>query len=105
MTIWGNKPEEGNSDFLAPRPAQEQTEKSHSLAEVAVDAGSIDVTPSTASIQVVTEDPRVAPAQDSEVAELRRSNYSRRDSLRGEIFDQPEPAAMLTADRLLDVSA
>jgi MinD-like ATPase involved in chromosome partitioning or flagellar assembly len=42
---------------------------------------------------------------DAEVSELRRSNYSRRDSLRGEIFDQPEPAAMLTADRLLDVSA
>ncbi|MEO0060427.1 MAG: hypothetical protein RL343_45 [Actinomycetota bacterium] len=104
MAIWGKKPEEGNSDFLAPRPAAEET-KTHSLAEVAVDAGSIDVTPSTASINVVTEEPRFVPAQDAEVAELRRSNYSRRDSLRGEIFDQPEPAAMLTADRLLDVSA
>ncbi|CAB4608556.1 unannotated protein [freshwater metagenome] len=104
MAIWGKKPEEGNSDFLAPRPAAEET-KTHSLAEVAVDAGSIDVTPSTASINVVTEEPRFVPAQDVEVAELRRSNYSRRDSLRGEIFDQPEPAAMLTADRLLDVSA
>lgn len=106
MAIWGKKPEEGNSDFLAPRPAEEGTQtKSHSLAEVAVDAGSIDVTPSTASINVVAEEPRLAPVQDAEVAELRRSNYSRRDSLRGEIFDQPEPAAMLTADRLLDVSA
>jgi MinD-like ATPase involved in chromosome partitioning or flagellar assembly len=104
VAIWGKKPEEGNSDFLAPRPAAEET-KTHSLAEVAVDAGSIDVTPSTASINVVTEEPRFVPAQDAEVAELRRSNYSRRDSLRGEIFDQPEPAAMLTADRLLDVSA
>ena len=104
MAIWGKKPEEGNSDFLAPRPAAEE-QKSHSLAEVAVDAGSVDVTPSTASINVVTEEPRFTPAQDVEVAELRRSNYSRRDSLRGEIFDQPEPAAMLTADRLLDVSA
>jgi MinD-like ATPase involved in chromosome partitioning or flagellar assembly len=104
VAIWGKKPEEGNSDFLAPRPAAEET-KTHSLAEVAVDAGSIDVTPSTASINVVTEEPRFVPAQDVEVAELRRSNYSRRDSLRGEIFDQPEPAAMLTADRLLDVSA
>jgi MinD-like ATPase involved in chromosome partitioning or flagellar assembly len=104
VAIWGKKPEEGNSDFLAPRPAAEET-KTHSLAEIAVDAGSIDVTPSTASINVVTEEPRFVPAQDVEVAELRRSNYSRRDSLRGEIFDQPEPAAMLTADRLLDVSA
>lgn len=106
MAIWGKKPESGNSDFLAPRPANEETqEKTHSLAEVAVDAGSIDVTPSTASINVVTEEPRFIPAQDVEVAELRRSNYSRRDSLRGEIFDQPEPAAMLTAERLLDVSS
>jgi MinD-like ATPase involved in chromosome partitioning or flagellar assembly len=102
----GKKSEESNSDFLAPRPAEEQAEgKSHSLAEVAVDAGSIDVTPSTASINVVTEEPRFVQVAETEVSELRRSNYSRRDSLRGEIFDQPEPAAMLTADRLLDVSA
>jgi MinD-like ATPase involved in chromosome partitioning or flagellar assembly len=102
----GKKSEESNSDFLAPRPAEEKADvKSHSLAEVAVDAGSIDVTPSTASINVVTEEPRFVQVADAEVSELRRSNYSRRDSLRGEIFDQPEPAAMLTADRLLDVSA
>lgn len=106
MAFRGKKSEESNSDFLAPRPAEEQTEaKSHSLAEVAVDAGSIDVTPSTASINVVTEEPRFVQVAEAEVSELRRSNYSRRDSLRGEIFDQPEPAAMLTADRLLDVSA
>lgn len=106
MAFRGKKSEESNSDFLAPRPAEEQTQvKSHSLAEVAVDAGSIDVTPSTASINVVTEEPRFVQVAETEVSELRRSNYSRRDSLRGEIFDQPEPAAMLTADRLLDVSA
>ena len=107
MAIWGKKPEEGNSDFLAPRPAGDDSQtKSHSLAEVAVDAGSVDVTPSTNSIQVVTEEPRFASiaVADQEVAQLRRTNYSRRDSLRGENFDTPEPAAMLTADRLIDVS-
>jgi MinD-like ATPase involved in chromosome partitioning or flagellar assembly len=107
VAIWGKKPEEGNSDFLAPRPAGEDSQtKSHSLAEVAVDAGSVDVTPSTNSIQVVTEEPRFASVAvaDQEVAQLRRTNYSRRDSLRGENFDTPEPAAMLTADRLIDVS-
>lgn len=107
MAIWGKKPEEGNSDFLAPRPAAEESEtQSHSLAEVAIDAGSIDVTPSTSSIEVVTEEPRFAAVavEDQEVAQLRRTNYSRRDSLRGENFDTPEPAAMLTADRLIDVS-
>jgi MinD-like ATPase involved in chromosome partitioning or flagellar assembly len=107
VAIWGKKPEEGSSDFLAPRPAGEDSQtKAHSLAEVAVDAGSVDVTPSTSSIQVVTEEPRFASVAvaDQEVAQLRRTNYSRRDSLRGENFDTPEPAAMLTADRLIDVS-
>jgi MinD-like ATPase involved in chromosome partitioning or flagellar assembly len=82
--------------------------KGHNLAEVAVDAGSLDLYPSTASIPVsqefATPEP-VVPAQDLSVStEPVRSNYSRRDSLRGEAFDSPEPAAMLTADRLLDNS-
>ncbi|MEN9752491.1 MAG: hypothetical protein RL670_182 [Actinomycetota bacterium] len=56
---------------------------------------SIDITPAPA-----------APAQDDTDLELvRRGNYSRRDRLQGASFDQPEPAAMLTADRLLDASA
>lgn len=81
-----------------------KTDNSFSMAEVAIEAGSIDLTPGTSSIQVVTEESLSLREQAPEVQELRRSNYSRRDSLRGEIFDQPEPAAMLTADRLLDVS-
>ncbi|MEY4993702.1 MAG: hypothetical protein RIS82_824 [Actinomycetota bacterium] len=107
MSIWEKKPEDGQSDFLAPRPAVDDSIiRSHSLAEVAVDAGSIDVSPSTSSIEIVAEEPRFT--REVEVADpnaTRRSNYSRRDSLRGEAFDQPEPAAMLTADRLLDASA
>ena len=107
MSFSGNKPEDGLGDFLAPRSAEdEQTERTHSLAEIAVDAGSIDVTPSTSSIEIVTEEPKFT--REVEVVDpnaTRRSNYSRRDSLRGEIFDQPEPAAMLTAERLIDVSA
>jgi MinD-like ATPase involved in chromosome partitioning or flagellar assembly len=107
VSIWEKKPEDGQSDFLAPRPAVDDSIiRSHSLAEVAVDAGSIDVSPSTSSIEIVAEEPRFT--REVEVADpnaTRRSNYSRRDSLRGEAFDQPEPAAMLTADRLLDASA
>ncbi|MCU1546844.1 MAG: hypothetical protein JWP30_1944 [Homoserinimonas sp.] len=34
--------------------------------------------------------------------EARESVYSRRDRLRGQVAGRPEPAAMLTADRLLD---
>jgi MinD-like ATPase involved in chromosome partitioning or flagellar assembly len=99
-------------DFLAPRPAgaEETPMQTHSLAELAVDSGIIDVTPSTQSVPIVAEDERVsrivAPSTDpSEQPLTRRSNYSRRDSLRGETFDTPEPAAMLTADRLIDTSS
>ena len=100
-----------NNDFLNPRAADEEQPQTHSLAEIAVDAGTVDVTPATSSVEIVTEQPRFTPAPVAAVAPveaaapLRRTNYSRRDSLSGATFDQPEPAAMLTADRLLDASA
>ena len=66
----------------------------------------IDLSPATSSIAVVASTAAVVVAEPaaSEV-EATKSRYSRRDSLRGEVFDEPEPAAMLTADRLLDDSA
>jgi MinD-like ATPase involved in chromosome partitioning or flagellar assembly len=66
----------------------------------------IDLSPATGTIEVVaaTESIVVQPEPESAV-EPTKSRYSRRDSLRGEVFDEPEPAAMLTADRLLDDSA
>ncbi len=114
MAIWDKKPED--DDFLAPRPAANPADEApiqtHALAELAVDSGIIDITPSTQSVQIVTEDERtnriVSPTTEpvSDTGPIsRRSNYSRRDSLRGETFDQPEPAAMLTADRLIDNSS
>ncbi len=114
MAIWDKKPED--DDFLAPRPAASPADEApiqtHALAELAVDSGIIDITPSTQSVQIVTEDERtnriVSPTTEpvSDTGPIsRRSNYSRRDSLRGETFDQPEPAAMLTADRLIDNSS
>ena len=115
MAIWDKKPED--DDFLAPRAAADQSTdeneiQTNALAELAVDSGIIDVTPSTQSVQIVTEDERtnriVSPTTEptSDTGPIsRRSNYSRRDSLRGETFDQPEPAAMLTADRLIDTSS
>lgn len=108
MAIWGKKPEDEQADFLAPRKPAEvnEVERTHSLAEVAVDAGAVDTTPSTSSIEVVSEEPRFSRELDKiDTEPVVRANYSRRDSLRGEVFSQPEPAAMLTADRLLDVSA
>ena len=66
----------------------------------------IDLSPATSSIEVVAAVPTIIEevVVTSEV-ESTKSRYSRRDSLRGEVFDEPEPAAMLTADRLLDDSA
>lgn len=112
MAIWDKDPD--GEDFLAPRTGstpEQNPIQTHSLAELAVDSGIIDVTPSTQSVQIVAEDERVTrvvwpttePASEAQLT--RRSNYSRRDSLRGETFDTPEPAAMLTADRLIDTSS
>ena len=89
---------------------QEETsvelERTHSLAEAAVEAGSIDVAPATSSVEIIREVARQPVVETTTGPQpiTRRTNYSRRDSLRGEVFDQPEPAAMLTADRLLDIT-
>ena len=62
----------------------------------------------TTSIEVVTgpvvqqEDPPAEGAAETHADNGGQSAYSRRDRLRGEVSDTPEPAAMLTADRLLD---
>jgi MinD-like ATPase involved in chromosome partitioning or flagellar assembly len=103
------KPENQPADLFAGAVAPVEP-KSHNLAEVAVDAGIIDVNPSTASIPIATEalvpnlEPLPAPVTAVAPQEVVRSNYSRRDSLRGQSFDAPEPAAMLTAERLIDTS-
>ena len=77
-------------------------------SERSVVPNEIDISPATSTIQVIAD----TSAQDlepvataSEEPEEVKARYSRRDSLRGEVFDEPEPAAMLTADRLLDASA
>lgn len=82
----------------------EQTEVvgSHALAETAVEPGVVDVAPATASVEIIREERPIVEAPVEAQPLTRRTNYTRRDSLRGESFDQPEPAAMLTADRLID---
>ncbi len=81
----------------------EASEQAHSLADSAVDVASVDLAPSTAAIEIVQDTAPREPNTDTGPIS-RRSNYTRRDQLRGDVFDQPEPAAMLTADRLIDVS-
>jgi MinD-like ATPase involved in chromosome partitioning or flagellar assembly len=75
---------------------------SHALAETAVEPGVVDVAPATASVEIIREERPIVEAPVEAQPQTRRTNYTRRDSLRGESFDQPEPAAMLTADRLID---
>jgi MinD-like ATPase involved in chromosome partitioning or flagellar assembly len=77
-------------------------------SERSVVPSEIDISPATSTIQVIAD----TSAQDLELGapssdepEEAKARYSRRDSLRGEVFDEPEPAAMLTADRLIDASA
>ena len=75
-------------------------------AELEVVPTEVDISPATSTIQVIADTsaqdvPEIVPAESEEV----KARYSRRDSLRGEVFDEPEPAAMLTADRLIDASA
>lgn len=91
---------------LIRRRKKEET-ASPELSTTSLDAGSIDLTPSTSSIKVVTESTAIVPQTEAvgpDTSAIGQVGYSRRDSLRGDAFDQPEPAAMLTADRLIDVS-
>ena len=79
---------------------------SEGKAELEVVPTEVDISPATSTIQVIADTsaqdvPVIVPAESEEV----KARYSRRDSLRGEVFDEPEPAAMLTADRLIDASA
>jgi MinD-like ATPase involved in chromosome partitioning or flagellar assembly len=91
---------------LMRRRKKEETPSSE-LSPTSLDAGSIDLTPSTSSIKVVTEATAIVPQGEilgTDTGPNAQAGYTRRDSLRGDAFDQPEPAAMLTADRLIDVS-
>lgn len=97
-----DKPEKGPS---RRRNAEPQT--SADLTEVILDAGTVDLSPTTSSIKVITEATSIVAsggASETNVLANAAAGYSRRDSLRGDAFEQPEPAAMLTADRLIDVS-
>ena len=92
--------------FSRRRNKEEQV--ASELTETFLDAGTVDLTPSTSSIKVVTESTSIVAtggASETDTLAASQAGYSRRDSLRGDAFDQPEPAAMLTADRLIDVSA
>ncbi|MES2169341.1 MAG: MinD/ParA family protein, partial [Actinomycetota bacterium] len=67
------------------------------IVDASVDPGQVEVAePTTTSIDVIAHHAVEAEPELDDV-------YNRRARLRGEIAGTPEPAAMLTADRLLDV--
>lgn len=94
-------------DRASRRRKKEAEPSSADLTEVSLDAGTVDLSPSTSSVKVITESTAIVPGAtgiETDTLATVQSTYSRRDSLRGDAFDQPEPAAMLTADRLIEVS-
>ncbi|HEU4808022.1 MAG TPA: MinD/ParA family protein [Homoserinimonas sp.] len=78
------------------------------IADIPVNPGQIHSDESgTLSVMVgalaPAEQPDGKPAADTELdPAIAESVYSRRDRLNGQVSEGPEPAAMLTADRLLD---
>jgi MinD-like ATPase involved in chromosome partitioning or flagellar assembly len=78
------------------------------IVERPVDPGFVEVVElSTTSIEVIAPVTHEVPVVEERVIPELPDNddhvYSRRDRLRGEVSATPEPAAMLTADRLIDV--
>ncbi|MCU1506611.1 MAG: hypothetical protein QOG18_1105 [Microbacteriaceae bacterium] len=105
-------PESLSIDVSLPATVHDTPEDELAVAivEVPVNPGSVDGgTPTTMSITVVAPDLQPAEVDSAEVERVvtplpdtHESVYSRRDRLRGEVSLTPEPAAMLTADRLID---
>ncbi|MBW8872149.1 MAG: AAA family ATPase, partial [Leifsonia sp.] len=100
---------------LPPAPAPEIPEDEAAVAidDVPVDPGFVasPAEPTTMSVAIVAsrlaQTPDAAETPADEVPPLPAAEAfagSRRDRLRGEQSGQPEPAAMLTADRLLEVN-
>lgn len=92
-------------------PGVPEDEAAVRIDDVAVDPVAIDIVP----IDVVATDAAVADSARSDgrrpgttsiafapTEDAADSGYSRRERMRGEPSHRPEPAAMLTADRLLD---
>ena len=79
----------------------------HGIGGVTIGTTSVEVitgpVPSSVDSISAPADPEVQadPSTGSNQSPQAASPYSRRDRLRGEVSDSPEPAAMLTADRLI----
>jgi MinD-like ATPase involved in chromosome partitioning or flagellar assembly len=99
-----------NVTFSVDLPAHVHEAPEHEVAvaidDVAVNPGLVE--PSTVSVPILavptalTPVPEAVPQRVVPLPEPENAPYTRRDSLRGEPSTQPETAAMLTAERLID---
>lgn len=90
-------PESLTIDVSLPAPVHSMPEDEVAVAidEVAVNPGEAWITSTTMSVPLLPQ-----PADAIDVGEPEGA-YSRRRQVRGDVADGPEPAAMLTAERLL----
>ena len=103
-------PESLTIDVNLPAPVRSAPEDELAVAivESPVSPGVVEVSePTTTSIEVVASEVATSPAvveeQRAEIVGLPDDDvYNRRDRIRGGVSSTPEPAAMLTSDRLLD---
>jgi MinD-like ATPase involved in chromosome partitioning or flagellar assembly len=103
-------PESLSIEVSLPTPIRSTPEHELAVAivETPVDPGQVEVAePSTTSIDIVDPATTAVPVIEEEVVVIPAlpgddQIYNRRARLRGEVSGSPEPAAMLTADRLLE---
>jgi MinD-like ATPase involved in chromosome partitioning or flagellar assembly len=96
-------PESLTIDVSLPAPVHSMPEDEVAVAidEVAVNPGEVAITSTTMSVPLLPQPVDLVQPVDSIGAGDPDGTYSRRSQLRGDITDGPEPAAMLTAERLL----
>jgi MinD-like ATPase involved in chromosome partitioning or flagellar assembly len=101
----GPTPQPETVTFSVDLPAHVHQAPDHEVAvaihDVAVDPGLVEPSTMSVAIQAIATAPAVDEVEPPKIVPLPEP-YTRRESLRGEPSLTPEPAAMLTAERLID---
>lgn len=105
----GPTPQPETVTFSVDLPAHVHEAPDHEVAvaihDVPVDPGLVEPSTMSVAIQAIPTPPVAEAAEPQKVIPLPEPEpapYTRRESLRGEPSSSPEPAAMLTAERLID---
>jgi MinD-like ATPase involved in chromosome partitioning or flagellar assembly len=101
----GPTPQPETVTFSVDLPAHVHQAPDHEVAvaihDVPVDPGLVEPSTMSVAIQAIATAPAVDEVEPPKIVPLPEP-YTRRESLRGEPSLTPEPAAMLTAERLID---